>query len=106
MQKTSSVHAVRRHKAAWSKTYVCTVQTFRCSTCCKNCLLKHRLLFQVNAGLDSLRDMCTDIGVPKVPYFHFLKGKAGVVAEFTANLTAEKLQHLRSQVHFHGAKQC
>ena len=62
------------------------------------------LLFQVNAGTDSLKTMCEEIGVPKLPYFHFLKGDNGIVAEFAANLTAQKLQQLRAQVALHSAQ--
>lgn len=58
----------------------------------------------VNAGVESLKTMCDEIGVPKLPYFHLLKGEAGVVAEFSASLTADRLQHLRSQVQIHSAK--
>ena len=48
--------------------------------------------------------MCEEIGVPKLPYFHFLKGDRGIVAEFAASLTAQKLQQLRSQVAYHSAQ--
>lgn len=58
----------------------------------------------MNAGTDSLRAMCEEIGVPKLPYFHFLKGDRGIVAEFAASLTAQKLQQLRSQVAYHSAQ--
>lgn len=57
----------------------------------------------VNAGTDSLKVMCEEIGVLKLPYFHFIKGDSGIVAEFTANLTAQKLQQLRCQVALHSA---
>ena len=61
-------------------------------------------IVQVNAGIDSLNAMCEEIGVPKLPYFHFLKGNNGVVAEFAANLTAQKLQQLRTQIAQHSAQ--
>ncbi len=61
-------------------------------------------ILQVNAGIDSLKAMCEEIGVPKLPYFHFLKGDNGIVAEFAANLTAQKLQQLRTQIAQHSAQ--
>ncbi len=61
-------------------------------------------ILQVNAGIDSLKTMCEEIGIPKLPYFHFLKGDNGVVAEFAANLTAQKLQQLRTQIAQHSAQ--
>lgn len=60
-------------------------------------------VLQVNAGVDSLKAMCDEIGIIKLPYFHFLKGEQGVVAEFSANLTAQKLQQLRSKIAQHRA---
>ncbi len=62
------------------------------------------MILQVNAGIDSLKAMCEEIGVPKLPYFHFLKGDNGIVAEFAANLTAQKLQQLRTQIAQHSAQ--
>ena len=58
---------------------------------------------QVNAGVDSLKAMCDEIGITKLPYFHFIKGDKGLVAEFSANLTAQKLQQLRLQIAQHRA---
>ncbi|KAL3158690.1 hypothetical protein ABBQ32_011432 [Trebouxia sp. C0010 RCD-2024] len=57
----------------------------------------------VNAGVDSLKAMCDEIGVTRLPYFHFIKGEEGLVAEFSANLTAQKLQQLRLQIAQHRA---
>lgn len=65
---------------------------------------RHVTFLSVNAGIDSLNAMCEEIGVPKLPYFHFLKGNNGVVAEFAANLTAQKLQQLRTQIAQHSAQ--
>lgn len=58
---------------------------------------------QVNAGVDCLKGMCDEIGIVKLPYFHFLKGERGIVAEFAANLTTQKMQQLRSQIAHHRA---
>lgn len=57
----------------------------------------------MNAGVDSLKAMCDEIGITKLPYFHFLKGEQGLVAEMSANLTAQKLQQLRLQIAQHHA---
>ncbi|DBB02013.1 TPA: hypothetical protein ACH3X1_000596 [Trebouxia sp. C0004] len=61
-------------------------------------------LVVVNAGIDCLQAMCQEIGVPKLPYFHFVKGDNGIVAEFAADLTAQKLQQLRTQIAQHSAQ--
>jgi thiol-disulfide isomerase/thioredoxin len=74
--------------------------------CCYHQSWKVQGALQVNAGIDSLKAMCEEIGVPKLPYFHFLKGDNGVVAEFAANLTAQKLQQLRAQIAQHSAQWC
>lgn len=67
--------------------------------------LQHQWLngLQVNAGVDSLKAMCDEIGITKLPYFHFLKGDKGLVAEMSANLTVHKLQQLRLQIAQHHA---
>ena len=54
-------------------------------------------------GVDTLKAMCDEIGITKLPYFHFIKGDKGLVAEFSANLTAQKLQQLRLQIAQHRA---
>ena len=65
--------------------------------------VKTMFAVQVNAGANSLKAMCDDIGITKLPYFHFLKGEKGIVAEFAANLTSQKLQQLRSQIAQHAS---
>ena len=81
--------------------YFAVVSLLLSPTSCARVLVLTDL--QVNAGIDTLKAMCDEIGITKLPYFHFLKGEKGIVAEFAANLTVQKLQQLRMQISQHHA---
>lgn len=59
------------------------------------------LQLQVNAGVQALNDLCKEVGVTQLPWFHFLRGEQGLVAGFSANLTANKLQQIRAHISLH-----
>lgn len=53
---------------------------------------------KVNVEPEELRSMSEDMGVDRLPYFHFYKGSAGLVSKFTANLNPQQLHKLRMEI--------
>jgi thiol-disulfide isomerase/thioredoxin len=51
-----------------------------------------------NVEPESLRELSEKMGVDRLPYFHFYKGKQGLVSHFTANLNPAQLQKLRTEI--------
>ena len=57
---------------------------------------------EVNAGDPALHKMCEeDLGIPKLPYVHIVKGKQGLISDFAVNLTPAKMQKLRAAIMVH-----
>ncbi|KAK9814831.1 hypothetical protein WJX72_012322 [[Myrmecia] bisecta] len=59
------------------------------------------LFIKVNAGEPELHKLCEQLGVDRLPYFHFYKGEEGLVSQFAANLTPSKLAKLRAEIARH-----
>jgi len=51
-----------------------------------------------NVEPDALRELSESMGVDRLPYFHFYKGREGLVSHFTANLNPAQLQKLRTEI--------